>query len=260
MLIDSHCHLDRLDLSSYPGQLDEVIANARQQDVSELLCVSVTLADYPAMMKTIAPYPFVYASCGQHPLNQDQVLDPALLLSLADDPRVVAIGETGLDYFYAPETKDLQISSFEQHIDVARQLNKPLIIHTRDAREQTINMLKAGEAEKVGGVLHCFTESLEMAKQAMDFGFYISISGIVTFRNASELRDVVRALPLERLLVETDSPYLAPVPHRGQQNQPAFVRDVAKYIAELKGVSLEELARVTSDNFHQLFKPTQRPE
>ena len=253
MLIDSHCHLDRLDLSAHSGQLDEIINNAKARDVSEMLCVSVTLEDYPRMLETIAPYDFVYASCGQHPLNQDHTLDPAELLRLADDPRVVAIGETGLDYFYAPDTKALQQESFAEHIQVARQLAKPLIIHTRDAREQTIAMLREGGAADVGGVLHCFTESLEMAKQAMEFGFYISISGIATFRNASELRDVVRALPLERLLIETDSPYLAPVPHRGKQNQPAFVRDVAEFIADLKGVSLETLAEVTSRNFHDLF-------
>ncbi|MDP2561687.1 TatD family hydrolase [Psychrobium sp. 1_MG-2023] len=253
MLIDSHVHLDRLDLSLYDGKLDNVIANAQAQGVNEMLCVSVDLTTYPQMLDTIRPYPFVHASCGQHPLYQESLADPEQLLKLAQDEKVVAIGETGLDAFYAPETLDVQTQSFIDHVAVATQINKPLIIHTRDARQQTIDILKQGHADRVGGVLHCFTETLEMAKQAMDLGFYISMSGIVTFKNASELRDVVRALPLDRLLVETDAPYLAPVPHRGKENQPAFVRDVAQYVADLKQVSLEELATVTSNNFRTLF-------
>jgi len=253
MLIDSHCHLDRLDLSLYDGKLSNVIANASQNDVNEMLCVSVTLETFSAMLETIKPFPSVYASCGQHPLNQDDGFNPDLLRKFAVDPRVIAIGETGLDNFYAPETHDIQRASFIDHVEVATELNKPLIIHTRDARDETIAILKEGQADKVGGVLHCFTESLAMAEQAMDMGFYISISGIVTFKNAGELREVVKALPLERLLVETDSPYLAPVPHRGKENQPAYVRDVAQFIADLKQVSLEELAQVTSHNFRTLF-------
>jgi len=253
MLIDSHCHLDRLDLSLYDGKLSNVIANASANDVSEMLCVSVTLQTFSAMLETIKPFPSVYASCGQHPLNQEDGFNIELLRQLANDPRVIAIGETGLDNFYAPQTHDIQRASFIDHVTVASELNKPLIIHTRDARDETIAILKEGQADKVGGVLHCFTESLAMAEQAMDMGFYISISGIVTFNNAGELREVVKALPLERLLVETDSPYLAPAPHRGKQNQPAYVRDVAQFIADLKQVSLEELAEVTSNNFRKLF-------
>lgn len=253
MLIDSHCHLDRLDLSLYDGKLSNVIANASANDVSEMLCVSVTLQTFSAMLETIKPFPSVYASCGQHPLNQEDGFNIELLRQLANDPRVIAIGETGLDNFYAPQTHDIQRASFIDHVTVANELNKPLIIHTRDARDETIAILKEGQADKVGGVLHCFTESLAMAEQAMDMGFYISISGIVTFNNAGELREVVKALPLERLLVETDSPYLAPAPHRGKQNQPAYVRDVAQFIADLKQVSLEELAEVTSNNFRKLF-------
>lgn len=253
MLIDSHCHLDRLDLSLYDGKLANVLKNASDNDVDEMLCVSVNLASFPTMLDMIKPYPQIHASCGQHPLYQEDVLAIDVLRRLAADPKVVAIGETGLDNFYAPETHDIQRASFIEHVTVATELNKPLIIHTRDAREETINILKQGNAQKVGGVLHCFTESLAMAEQAIELGFYISISGIVTFRNASELREVVKALPLERLLVETDAPYLAPVPHRGKENQPAFVRDVAKYIADLKQVSLEELAQVTSNNFRELF-------
>jgi len=253
MFIDSHCHLDRLNLDLYNNDLNNVIQNAKQQGVNEMLCVSVDLESYPAMLETIAPYSFIHASCGQHPLNQDSLVDPAILEAFCRNDKVVAVGETGLDAFYAPETIKVQTQSFIDHVEVATRVNKPLIIHTRDARVETIDILKNGHAEKVGGVLHCFTETLEMAKQAIDMGFYISISGIVTFRNASELRDVVKALPLDRLLIETDSPYLAPVPHRGKENQPAFVKDVAEFIANLKQVSIEELAQVTSNNFHDLF-------
>ena len=253
MLIDSHCHLDRLALSLYDGKLSNVIKNAAKNDVHEMLCVSVNLQSFESMLDTIKPFPSVYASCGQHPLYQEDNFAPQLLKRLASSDKVVAIGETGLDNFYAPETHDIQRASFIDHVAIATDLNKPLIIHTRDARQETIDILKDGGADKVGGVLHCFTETQAMAEQAMELGFYISISGIVTFRNAVELREVVKGLPLERLLVETDSPYLAPVPHRGKENQPAFVRDVAQFIADLKQVSLEELAQVTSNNFRTLF-------
>lgn len=253
MFIDSHCHLDRLNLSLYDNDLTNVIANARAQGVNEMLCVSVDLKSYPAMLETVNPYPFIHASCGQHPLYQEDLVNPALLEEYCRHDKVVAVGETGLDAFYASETIDVQTQSFIDHVEVANKVNKPLIIHTRDAREQTIDILKQGHADKVGGVLHCFTESYEMAKQAMDLGFYISISGIVTFKNAKELRDTVAKLPLDRLLIETDSPYLAPVPHRGKENQPAFVKDVAEFIANLKGVSVETLAEATSQNFRDLF-------
>ncbi len=253
MLIDSHCHLDRLDLSLYDGKLSNVLDYAKANNVQEMLCVSIDLATFPAMLDTIKPFNFIHASCGQHPLHQNHQLDGDLLRQLAADDRVVAIGETGLDNFYAPETHDIQRDSFIEHVAVATELNKPLIIHTRDARDETIKILQDGQAHKVGGVLHCFTETLAMAEQAIDMGFYISISGIVTFNNAAKLREVVKALPLERLLVETDSPYLAPAPHRGKENQPAFVHDVAKYIAELKQVSLAHLSEVTTNNFRQLF-------
>ena len=253
MFIDSHCHLDRLNLELYGNDLNNVISNAQHQGVNEMLCVSVDLDTYPAMLETITPYSFIHASCGQHPLYQESLVDPQILEAYCRNDKVVAVGETGLDAFYAPETIAVQTQSFIDHVDVATSVNKPLIIHTRDARQETINILKRGNADKVGGVLHCFTETLEMAKQAMELGFYISISGIVTFKNASELRDVVKALPLDRLLIETDSPYLAPVPHRGKENQPAFVKDVAEFIANLKNVSVQELAQQTSNNFHDLF-------
>ncbi|EWH09719.1 metallo-dependent hydrolase [Catenovulum agarivorans DS-2] len=253
MLVDSHCHLDRLKLEDEQS-LSSIVEAARQRNIEHFLCVCVTLDDFPTMLKTVEPFADVSVSCGVHPLHNECQYELAQLRSLAADPRVVAVGETGLDYYYSNETKDWQQQSFAQHCQVAHELDKPLIIHTRDAREDTIAILREHNAEKPRGVLHCFTESLEMAKAAIDMNFLISISGIVTFGNASELRDVVRALPIENLLVETDSPWLAPKPYRGKQNQPAYVKEVAQFVADLKGISLEELAKVTTTNFYNLFK------
>jgi TatD DNase family protein len=253
LLVDSHCHLDRLDFDETQGDIQAVLDRAKGRGVSHLLCVSIHLNQFKDMMKAIAPFDHVFASCGVHPLNQEETYQTAQLLKLADAPNVVAVGETGLDYFYAKETQQIQQKSFAQHIEVANQLKKPLIIHTRGAQEDTIAIMDEYGADKAGGVFHCFTEEWEMAKQGIERGFYISISGIVTFRNASQLRDVVKKVPLERLLVETDSPYLAPVPYRGQQNQPAYVREVAEFVADLKGVSVEVLAEQTSNNFFNLF-------
>jgi len=254
MLVDSHCHLDRLDYSKKHTDIADVIQKAKAKGITHLLSVCVTLDDYPAMAELIAPFKEVSSSCGVHPLYKDAVMDEALLLRYASNDKVVAIGETGLDFFYSPETKEWQIDAFRRQIRVAKQLNKPLIIHTRDARQETLNILREEGAEQVGGVLHCFTESIEMAEEAMKMGFYISVSGIVTFKNAKELQDVIKAIPLDRLLVETDSPYLAPVPHRGEENEPAYTYDVAKYVADLKKVSLEELAVITTNNYFTLFK------
>ncbi|ART79349.1 metal-dependent hydrolase [Oceanisphaera avium] len=255
MLVDSHCHLDRLDYGNKHQDMTEVIAKAARRGVEHMLCIGVSLRSFPDMLAAIKPFPQVFASCGVHPLHQDdEANNPELLLSLASDPAVVAIGETGLDYFYAPESASLQRQSFEQHVAVAVALNKPLIIHTRQAQDETLAVLRAGGAEKVGGVLHCFTESLDMAQAAIEMGFYISISGIVTFNSAAALREVVKALPLERLLVETDSPWLAPVPFRGEENEPAYTRTVAEFIANLKGISTEEVAAQTTANFFKLFK------
>ncbi|TMP29036.1 metal-dependent hydrolase [Pseudoalteromonas rubra] len=258
MIVDSHCHLDRLDFDKLGKALPEILTDARAKQVEHFLCVSVTLAQFPAMLEKILPFDDVSASCGVHPLNQDDALDPALLKELAQHPKVVAIGETGLDYYYSKDTHQVQRDSFAQHIDIANELNKPLIIHTRDARQDTLDIMRAHQAQQCGGVLHCFTENWEMAKQAIDMGFYISISGIVTFKNATELQDVVKRLPLDRLLIETDSPYLAPVPHRGKTNQPAYVQDVAYFIADLKGISYKELASATTENFYRLFGLAQR--
>ncbi|WP_394132019.1 TatD family hydrolase [Shewanella maritima] len=253
MLIDSHCHLDRLKSAPDDKTLQQIMANAKASGVDYLLCVNVRQQGFEAMRDRVAAFDNVFLSSGVHPLDVQDGLDVEQIKRFATDERVVAVGETGLDYFYANETKLLQQQCFEQQIDLAVEINKPLIVHTRDAREDTINRLKQGNAERVGGVLHCFTENWEMAKAAIDLGFYISVSGIVTFKNAGELRSVIRKVPKDRLLVETDSPYLAPVPHRGKENQPAFVRDVAEFVAELRGESYPELADYTSENFFKLF-------
>tara|TARA_B110000881_G_scaffold217126_1_gene233966 strand:- start:193 stop:963 length:771 start_codon:yes stop_codon:yes gene_type:complete len=253
LFIDSHCHLDRLDLSEFDNNLDNVINAAKAAKVTELLCVSVTLEEFPAMADKTAGHDNVYLSCGTHPLNQEDLVNEETLLNLSKHERVIAVGETGLDYFYAPETKELQIDSFKKHVRVAKQVNKPLIIHTRDAQEDTLTILRDEQAEQVGGILHCFTESWEMAEAAIAMGFYISFSGIVTFKNAAALREVAKKVPDDRFLIETDSPYLAPVPHRGKQNQPAYVVEVAQHLASIRGQSIETIARLSSENFHRLF-------
>lgn len=251
MFVDSHCHLDRLDKSK--EELSEVLKFARNRGVEHFLCVCVTVKDFPEMLDKVKDFSDVSISCGVHPLNQEDTCSYDELLQMADKESVVAIGETGLDYFYSADTKDVQLTSFVNHIKVANKLNKPLIIHTRDAREDTINLLKEHKNPETKGVLHCFTESWEMAQEAIELGMYISISGIVTFKTATELQDVVKKIPLDKLLIETDSPWLAPVPYRGKPNQPGFVREVGEFIAQLKGVSVEELAKVTTDNFYELF-------
>lgn len=253
--IDSHCHLDRIDLLKEKLEFDQLFDNAAANQVSHMLCVAISMDQFPTMVATAEHQENVFFSCGVHPCHVGEDKNYALsdLRKLADAPRVVAIGETGLDYYYSKESIKEQQASFAHHIEVGRELSKPIIVHTRDARTDTIDILKVNKANECRGVLHCFTESWEMAKAAMDLDFYISISGIVTFKNAVELQDVVRKMPLDRLLIETDSPYLAPVPYRGKQNQPAYVKHVAEFIAELKGVSLEEVASVTTNNFKQLF-------
>ncbi|MGL5949543.1 MAG: TatD family hydrolase [Aeromonas sp.] len=253
LFVDSHCHLDRLSYGTKQDSIASVIEKAKLADVGYFLCVSVTQAQFGQMLANIAPFPEVFASCGAHPLNQAEGFDIDLLRQQAADPRVVALGETGLDYFYSPENKAEQQAAFRAHVQVARELNKPLIIHTRQAQADTLAILREEHAADVGGVLHCYTENLEMALAAIELGFYISISGIATFANASNLREVIQALPLERLLVETDAPYLTPVPHRGVENEPAFVRDVAQLVADLHQISLEQVAAITTENFFRLF-------
>ncbi|WP_413110512.1 TatD family hydrolase [Thaumasiovibrio sp. DFM-14] len=253
MLVDSHCHLDKLDYDKLHTGVEDVINKAQERGVTHFLSVGVGLDAFPQMMELIAPFDNVYASCGVHPLDIEAGFDYDRLKEQAMHPKVVAIGETGLDYHYQPELAQAQQEIFRQHIRLAVDVNKPLIIHTRMAREDTLRILKEEGAERVGGVLHCFTESLDMAQEAIALGFYISISGIVTFNKASELKHVVSQLPLENLLVETDSPYLAPIPYRGKQNQPAYVKEVADYVGLLKGVPGVDVAKITSENFFRLF-------
>ncbi len=254
MLIDSHCHLDRLDLAAHGGSLDAALDAARAVGVGHFLCIGVS-ADNAATVKGLAErYGDVDCSVGVHPLDLEPGAEPALdwLLGELAHPKVVAIGETGLDYHYEPESAALQQASFRLHLEAARITGKPVIVHTREARADTLALLREAALPQAG-VLHCFTEDWEMARAALDIGFYISLSGIVTFRNAEALRDVARQVPADRLLVETDSPYLAPVPHRGKPNLPQYVREVAEYLAVLRGVSYEVLAEQTSSNFKRLF-------
>ncbi|MGL4474042.1 MAG: TatD family hydrolase [Shewanella sp.] len=253
MLIDSHCHLDRLKTAPDQASLAKLLNDAKARGVDYFLCVNVRQQGFEQMCQRVQDFDNVFLSCGVHPLDVKDGLDVATMMPNALLPKVVAIGETGLDYFYADDTKVMQQQCFEQQVALAVEVNKPLIVHTRDARADTLAILRQGNADKVGGVLHCFTEDWDMAKAALDLGFYISVSGIVTFKNAGDLRTVIRKIPKDRLLVETDSPYLAPVPHRGQENQPAFVRDVAEFVAELRGESYQELALNTTNNFFNLF-------
>ncbi len=260
MLVDSHCHLDRIDLEKTGGDLDDLLAAARERGISRFLSVAVDLASSRRMIDLAARYPDVVVSVGAHPLQDHPLEEQALpvppvdeLVALATEPGVVAIGETGLDNHYGSDSTDWQKASFINHMEAASAARKPVIVHTRQARQETLAILRDHGGADVGGVLHCFTESWEMAKAAMDMGFYISFSGIVTFNSAGDLREVVRKMPLDRLLVETDSPWLAPVPHRGRQNEPRYVREVAEKVAELKGLDLEELAAITSRNFEHLF-------
>ncbi|WP_297526980.1 TatD family hydrolase [Thiohalobacter sp.] len=255
MLIDSHCHLDRLE--GVPDALPDYLSRAADAGVDHLLCVSINLEAWPDMRALIEPHPRVSCSVGVHPCEDETAeCSEAALIERAADPRVVAIGETGLDYYYGKSETERarQRERFALHVAAARTTGKPLIVHTRDAREDTIGLLRKTGADAVGGVLHCFTESWDMARQALDLGFYISFSGIVTFRNADSLRDVARRVPEDLILVETDAPYLAPVPHRGKPNEPAWVADVARCVAEVRGVPFEALAEQTSANYRALFQ------
>lgn len=254
MFIDSHCHLDRLKLDPYDGDLSKAILAAQQNNVDMMLCVAIDLEHIDDVLNIASDYENVLASVGVHPGSVD-VEEPTVdrLVELSRHPKVVAIGETGLDYYYGIEHKECQLARFKNHLEAAKQTRKPVIVHTRDARADTIEYIKKYSDPDVAGVLHCFTEDLAMARQAIDENFYISFSGIVTFKNATELQNVAKALPLERILIETDSPYLAPVPFRGKSNEPKYVPHVAQFIADLKGVSLEQVAEQTSQNFKNLF-------
>ncbi len=255
MLIDSHCHLDRLDLTPFDGELANALAFAQERGVERFLCVAIDMENVHTVIDIAQRYPQIYASVGVHPNEQGRE-EPGVeqLVELAANDKVIAIGETGLDYFRSEGDLSWQHQRFRHHIAAAKECNKPLIIHCREAREDTLKMLAEEGADEVGGIMHCFVEDLATAERAMELGFYISFSGIVTFNSAKELKEVARAIPAERLLVETDAPYLAPVPYRGKSNQPAYVREVAEYVAELRGVSYEEIAMQSGENFQRLFR------
>ncbi len=256
MLVDSHCHLNMLDLADFDGNLDNVILQAKSADVMQMLCVCVELKDFETLQKLSQSYSNVYISVGVHPndlINEIPTVEQ--LVTLGQDKKCIALGETGLDYYRdASDTnKANQQLGFRRHIIAAQQLKKSLIIHTRNAADDTIKIMREENANIVGGVMHCFSESWEVAKQALDLGFYISFSGIVTFKNATNIHEVAKKVPLDRILIETDAPYLAPVPFRGKQNHPALVKYVANAIAELRGMQYEDIARVTTTNFHECF-------
>lgn len=249
--VDSHCHLDLPELL---GDLDGVLARMREARVTHALCISINLERFAQVLALAEREPNLYASVGVHPDQRDAAPVTAdELVALAAHPRVVAIGETGLDYHWCKGDTDWQRQRFREHIRAARRCGKPLVVHTREADADTIEILREERAGEVRGVMHCFTGTLEVAQAAMALGFLISFSGIVTFRNARAIKEVARAVPLERLLIETDAPYLAPVPHRGRRNEPAFVPHVAAEIARLKGIEVETVARATRDNFFSLF-------
>lgn len=251
MLVDSHCHLNFPDLvSRLPEVLDTMQANA----VTHALVIGVSLPDFPGVLALAEQHDHLFATVGVHPDNPDAI-EPseAQLFELAQHPKVVGIGETGLDYHWCQGDLEWQHQRFRTHIRAARKAGLPLVVHTRESVADTLRLLREEGAEQCGGVMHCFTEDWASAQAALDLGFYISISGIVTFKNAAQIKEVASKVPLERLLVETDSPYLAPVPFRGKQNQPGYVRHVAEHIAQLRDISLDELAEATSDNFFRLF-------
>ena len=252
MFVDSHCHINFPDLATdIAGVLGAMSANK----VSHALCVSVNLESFPEVLGLAERFPNIFASVGVHPDDRSgEEPDEARLTSLARHPKVVAIGETGLDYYRVEGDTGWQQERFCTHIRAARQVGKPLIVHTREAAGDTLRIMREETAAEVGGVMHCFTETAEVAYQAMDMNFMISFSGIVTFRNAKALKEVARDVPLDYLLIETDSPYLAPIPFRGKTNQPAYVRFVAEEIGRLKGISTEAVAEATTRNFFRLFR------
>ena len=253
-LVDSHCHLDLLNLKASGGDLAAVMDHARAHGVGHMLCVCVNLKHFPRVLSLAEGDERVFASLGIHP-NESLAEEPDVdtLCTQAAHPRVIAVGETGLDYYRSSGDLDWQRERFRRHIAAAKALRQPLIIHAREAKEDVLRILKEEGAREVGGVMHCFSEDWDMAERAMDLNFRISFSGIVTFQNAQTLKQVARRLPLDWMLVETDAPWLAPVPHRGKPNQPAFVRFVAEHIAELRDVGLDTIASATTANFFELF-------
>ena len=256
MLIDSHCHLNLL--AEEAGGIATAIDNAKANQIEHILCISIDKSSCNDILSLVNSNDYLSASVGIHPnIDQTENFTVEELLALADNEKVIAIGETGLDYFRSEGDLAWQRDRFRTHIEAAKNLKKPLIIHTREARDDTMTILEEEQAKEAGGIIHCFTEDWSTAKRALDIGFYISLSGIVTFKSAKTLQEVAKKLPLDRILIETDSPYLAPVPHRGKTNQPAFVKHVAEFLAELRGQSVESIAKATTANFYTLFPTVQ---
>ncbi len=252
-IIDSHCHIDRVDFDQFGGSIESMLAHAKDLSVEEFLCVCIDLEHFDDVFSLAKAHKQIYASVGVHPVEQEGK-DPSIdeLLRLADHEKIIAIGETGLDYFHVKkDTADWQRDRFRRHIAVSNQSGKPMIIHTRDAKADTIEIMQEEQAS--AGVMHCFSEDWETAKAALDLGFYISFSGIITFKSASDLREVARKVPADRLLVETDSPYLTPVPYRGKPNSPAYTYYVAEKLAEIRNTSINDIANTTTNNFKNLF-------
>lgn len=251
MFTDSHCHLD------FPGlveQLPDILSRMKEAQVSRALCISVQLEDFPNVLALAENHANLWATAGVHPDYED-ITEPTVekLLELADHPKVIGIGETGLDYFRLKGDLEWQRQRFRVHLRAANVCKKPVIVHTRAAGDDTLRILSEENVQGCGGIIHCFTETLEFARKALDLGMYLSFSGIVSFKNAADLREVAKFAPMDRILIETDSPYLAPVPHRGKTNEPSFVPHVAKVIAQEKGVAAEEIGLQTSANFDRLF-------
>ena len=258
-LVDSHCHLDFPD---YAGQVDQIVARATNAGVGVCLSIGTELKRFPGVRAVAEKFPHVWCSVGVHPHESEKELldDEAALIAETAHPKVVGIGETGLDYYYEHSPRVPQQKNFRSHIAAARRTGLPVIVHTRDADDDTIGILRDEMGKgRFTGLIHCFTGTQKLADAALELGLYISVSGIVTFKNSQPLRDVIKTVPLERLLVETDAPFLAPVPHRGKTNEPAFVVHTARMLADLKGVTEEELATATTENFFRLFSKVQRP-
>ena len=251
MLVDSHCHLN---FPEFSGKFSSLLDLMQAHEVVSALCVSTKLEEAEEIIKMAEVYSQILASVGVHP-EITEISEPSVekLVALAAHRRVVGIGETGLDYYWHKDAPQWQRDRFKVHIQAAREIGKPLIIHNCDATADLLKMMREEKAEEVGGVMHCFTETWEVAQSVLDMGFYISFSGIVTFKNAKIVQEAALKVPLDRLLVETDSPYLAPVPFRGKTNQPAYVKYVAEAIARLRGISLDEVASATTENFYRLF-------
>ncbi len=253
MFIDSHCHLDRLDLATFENNFDVFMQAAEEAGIDHMLCIGIDLEAYPAMCELVAPYANISLSAGVHP-NVTEGREPDLdeLVSLASAEKVIAVGETGLDYFRSDGDLGWQHARFVTHIKAAKIVNKPLIIHTREAGQDSLDVLEREGADKA--IIHCFTEDWAYAERALHLGYYISFSGIVTFKNAEQIKEVARKVPEDRFLIETDSPYLAPVPFRGKPNNPTYVCHVAQHLADLRGCSLEQIAEQSTLNFNTLFE------